>query len=94
MSGQDDNGGNGGPEDFVGRFLCWLGFHDYFVVEVTFGFGGAGNVEKIECRRCGDVRQFKNSQEWKAWHQYEHTKDGMAILDDGTQIRGRAEPWP
>jgi hypothetical protein len=39
----------------LGRFLCWLGFHDFRVVNVTFGFGSDG-VEKDECRRCGVIR--------------------------------------
>ncbi len=39
----------------VGRLLCWLGIHDFRVVDVTFGFGGGGSVERIECRRCGLV---------------------------------------
>ncbi len=39
----------------LGQLLCLLGFHDYHVISGTFGFGGAGNVEKIECRRCGHV---------------------------------------
>ncbi len=38
---------------FIGRLLCWLGFHDFVVVEATLGFGHAGGVEKVECRRCG-----------------------------------------
>ena len=36
----------------IGRFLCWLGFHDFRVVSKTFGFGTDG-VEKDVCRRCG-----------------------------------------
>ena len=36
----------------IGRFLCWLGLHDFRVVSETFGFG-TGGVEKVECRRCG-----------------------------------------
>jgi hypothetical protein len=36
----------------LGRFLCWLGFHDFRVVSKSFGFG-TGGVEKDECRRCG-----------------------------------------
>jgi hypothetical protein len=36
----------------VGRILCWLGMHDFRVVDVTFGFGGGGSVERMECRRC------------------------------------------
>ncbi len=39
--------------EFVGRLLCWLGIHDFRVVDVTFGFGGGGSVERVECRRCG-----------------------------------------
>jgi hypothetical protein len=39
--------------DYVGRFLCWLGLHDFRVVDVTFGFGAGGSVERMECRRCG-----------------------------------------
>jgi hypothetical protein len=35
------------------RLLCFLGFHDLRVVEVTMGFGSSGTVEKVECRRCG-----------------------------------------
>ena len=39
----------------LGRLLCWLGFHDYRVVNVTYEFG-ADAVETDECRRCGAVR--------------------------------------
>ena len=39
----------------LGQLLCLLGFHDYHVISGTFGFGSAGNVEKMECRRCGYV---------------------------------------
>lgn len=41
--------------EYVGRLLCWLGVHDFRVVDVTFGFGASGNVERMECRRCGLV---------------------------------------
>lgn len=40
-----------GPQIF-GRFLCWLGFHDYRVINVTFGFSAGDSVQKVECRRC------------------------------------------
>ncbi|MFB3150895.1 MAG: hypothetical protein ACE10M_10065, partial [Alphaproteobacteria bacterium] len=33
--------------------ICFLGFHDFRVVEVTMGFGASESVEKVECRRCG-----------------------------------------
>jgi hypothetical protein len=39
----------------LGRILCWLGFHDYRVVNVTFEFG-ADAVEKDVCRRCGATK--------------------------------------
>jgi len=45
----------GGLWDLVGRLLCRLGVHDFRVVEGTFGFGDAGNIERLECRRCGHV---------------------------------------
>ena len=37
----------------VGRLLCWLGFHDFRLIEKPFGFGAGTNIEKVECRRCG-----------------------------------------
>lgn len=40
---------------WIGRLLCALGFHDYHLVEVIGGFGEGGQVEKVECRRCGTV---------------------------------------
>lgn len=38
-----------------GKLCCWLGFHDFDIVSVTFGFGESGNVEKVQCKRCGFV---------------------------------------
>ncbi len=40
---------------FLGRLLCWLGFHDFRIINKTFGFGAAGGVEKVQCRRCGVI---------------------------------------
>ncbi len=37
----------------IGRLLCWLGFHDLRVINVTFGFAPGEAVETVECRRCG-----------------------------------------
>lgn len=37
---------------WIGRLLCRIGFHDYQLIEVVGGFGGSGQVEKVECR-CG-----------------------------------------
>ena len=36
-----------------GNLLCYLGFHEFAVIEVKFGFGASGNVEIVECERCG-----------------------------------------
>ncbi len=49
--------------DLFRRLFCFLGFHDYRVVEVTMGFGASGAVEKVECRRCGHltVRRQRDS---------------------------------
>ncbi len=37
----------------LGRLLCWLGFHNFRVVDRAFEFGAGGAIEKVECRRCG-----------------------------------------
>jgi hypothetical protein len=39
----------------IARLLCLLGSHDYRIIEVTFGFGPSGKVEKVQCQRCGLV---------------------------------------
>ncbi len=41
--------------DWLGRLLCLMGFHKYHLVESDFGFGIGGQVDKVECRRCGHV---------------------------------------
>ena len=37
----------------LGHFQCWIGFHNFRVINKTLGFGAAGSVEKVQCRRCG-----------------------------------------
>ena len=39
--------------NWIGRLLCRFGFHDYRLIEVVLAFGGSGQVQKVECRRCG-----------------------------------------
>ncbi len=39
----------------LGRLLCWLGFHDFRVIDRAFEFGDGGGIEKVECRRCGAI---------------------------------------
>jgi hypothetical protein len=38
-----------------GNLLCWLGFHDFRVLEKTFQFGAGSGIEKVECSRCGVI---------------------------------------
>lgn len=45
--------------NMAARLLCLLGFHDFVLVSRTFGFGPSGDVEKVECRRCGYVTARK-----------------------------------
>ncbi len=44
---------HGKLSQILGRLLCWLGLHDFRVINVRFGFGASGNIEQVECRRCG-----------------------------------------
>ena len=39
----------------IGRLLCFLGIHEFRVLEVRFGFGQGNRIEKVECRRCGEI---------------------------------------
>ncbi len=43
---------NGMP-NWIGRPLCRFGLHDYRLIEVVGAFGAGGQVQKVECRRCG-----------------------------------------
>jgi hypothetical protein len=40
---------------WIGRLLCLIGVHDYRIIEAVEAFGPAGNVQKVQCRRCGYV---------------------------------------
>ncbi len=40
-------------QNWIGRLLCRFGVHDYRLIEVIGSFGAGGQVEKVECRRCG-----------------------------------------
>jgi hypothetical protein len=41
--------------NLLARLLCLIGVHDFRVLEVIVGFGPSGSVEKVECKRCGQV---------------------------------------
>ncbi len=43
---------NGMPH-WIGRLLCRFGLHYYRLIEVVGAFGAGGQVQKVECRRCG-----------------------------------------
>lgn len=45
---------------YLGKFLCWLGVHDFRVIDRSFQFGTGDGIEKVECKRCGIVvnRQY------------------------------------
>ena len=45
-----------GDEIVMIRFaylLCWLGIHRYKVIDITFGIGKAGSIQKLKCKICG-----------------------------------------
>lgn len=37
---------------WLGRALCMVGWHDFEVLDVSFGFGPGETIERVECRRC------------------------------------------
>ncbi len=41
--------------NMLGRLLCWLGLHDYQIIDRSFDFGSCGDTEKVQCRRCRQV---------------------------------------
>ena len=38
--------------DWLGRFLCHVGWHDYELIDASFGFAPRETVEHVRCRRC------------------------------------------
>ena len=38
--------------------LCWIGIHRYEIIDVSFGFGPGGTVERVQCKICG-IRNVK-----------------------------------
>ena len=33
--------------------VCWLGIHRYKIIDITFGFGKGGSIQKLKCKICG-----------------------------------------
>ena len=40
----------------IGRVLCFLGLHDYALIDAAFSFGSPGGISKLRCRRCGKIK--------------------------------------
>jgi len=38
--------------------VCWLGIHRYKVIDITFGFGKGGSIQKLKCKICG-IKKIK-----------------------------------
>ena len=32
--------------------LCWLGIHQYKIIDVTYGFGTSDSIRTLECKIC------------------------------------------
>ena len=41
--------------EWLGRLLCFAGWHDDELIDARFGFGPRGTVEHVRCRRCRRV---------------------------------------
>ena len=37
----------------LGKLLCWLGMHEFRVLNKSFEFRTNEGVERVECTRCG-----------------------------------------
>jgi hypothetical protein len=37
----------------LGLLLCWLGIHQYKVIDISFGFAAGDSVRTIKCKICG-----------------------------------------
>ena len=40
------------PPPWLARILCRIGWHDWEVIDVTFGFAPGEETEHLRCRRC------------------------------------------
>ena len=41
------------------KILCLFGIHDYQIISSTLGFGSAGGVQRLQCKRCGYTKTKK-----------------------------------
>ena len=36
----------------LGLLLCYIGIHQYKIIDVSFGFGPGGSVKTVQCKIC------------------------------------------
>ena len=41
--------------------FCWLGIHQYKIIDITYGFGASDSIQTIECKICGITKVKKTS---------------------------------
>ena len=41
--------------------FCWLGIHQYKIIDITYGFGASDSIQTIECKICGIKKVKKTS---------------------------------
>jgi len=40
--------------------LCWVGIHQYKIIDVTYGFGTSDSIKTLECKICG-IKEIKKN---------------------------------
>ena len=40
--------------------LCWLGVHQYKIIDVSYGFGASDSIKTLECKICKIKKVKKN----------------------------------
>ncbi|MED5464670.1 MAG: hypothetical protein VX699_08465 [Myxococcota bacterium] len=43
------------PQAGLHRVVCWMGIHDFELIEANLSFISGCGVEKVQCRHCGIV---------------------------------------
>ncbi len=52
---------SGDAQPFYHKVVCWMGFHEYELLEVQLSFVPGSSVEKVRCRYCHEVVIRENS---------------------------------
>ena len=37
----------------ISLLFCWMGIHQYKIIDITYGFGSSDSIKRIECKICG-----------------------------------------